>query len=65
MHINFDPAGDRLRFILKDRPVASGDEVRPGFHFYYDDRGEVVGFDIEEAAGRIDDPRQVEFTLED
>ncbi len=65
MHILFDPAEDRLRFIFKDCPVSSGNEVHPGVHFYYDDRGEVVGFDIDEATSRVDDPRQAEFQLED
>lgn len=62
MDINYDPEEDRLRFIFRDVPVADGRELAPGFHFYTDATGRVVGFEIDEASTRVDEPAQVEFT---
>jgi uncharacterized protein YuzE len=63
MTINYDPEEDRLRIVLVDAPVSSGDEPKPGFHFYYDIKGRVVGFDIDSASRHVDDPRTIEVSF--
>ena len=57
------PGEDMLHIVLIDEPVSSALEPMPGFHFCYDMQGWVVGFDVEEASERIDDPRTIEVSF--
>ena len=65
MIFHYDSEDDRLRVVFTDRPVASGDEPVPDFHFYYDADGKVVGFDIDEASRHVADRRRMEFSSDD
>jgi uncharacterized protein YuzE len=65
MTIEYDKTDDRLRIILRDAPVAHGDEPRPDFHFYYDAAGEVVALDIDNATEHVDTPAEMTFRIED
>lgn len=62
MKITYDPDTDTLTVVLKDAIVAESDEEKPGVIMDFDDKGDIVGFEILDASSRVTDPRHVEFT---
>ena len=62
MKITYDPDTDTLTVVLKDAIVAESDEEKPGMIMDFDDKGDIVGFEILDASSRVTDPRHVEFT---
>ena len=62
MKITYDPDTDTLTVVLKDAIVAESDEEKPGVIMDFDDKGDIVCFEILDASSRVTDPRHVEFT---
>ena len=62
MKITYDPDTDTLTVVLKDAIVAESDEEKPGVIMDFDDKGDIVGFELLDASSRVTDPRHVEFT---
>jgi len=63
MRVIFDPKTDTMTVILKETPVAESDEDKPGIILDYDERGDIVSFEVLDATRRITHPRSVEFQL--
>jgi uncharacterized protein YuzE len=64
MKITYDPEVDVLRIILSNVPIEESDEEKSGVIFDYDQYGNVVGLEIIDASKRIDNPRQVEYSID-
>lgn len=47
---------DSLYIDLAERPSASSEEIRPGIVLDLDERGDLVGIDIDHASSRLDLP---------
>ncbi len=54
MKLNYFPETDSLYIELAERPGADAEEVRPGIVLDLDERGAVVGIDIEKASQLLD-----------
>jgi uncharacterized protein YuzE len=54
MKLNYFPETDSLYIELAERPGADAEEVRPGIVLDLDERGAVVGIDIERASQLLD-----------
>lgn len=54
MKLNYFPETDSLYIELAERPGADAEEVRPGIVLDLDERGAVVGIDIERASKLLD-----------
>lgn len=63
MKIIYDPEVDVLRIRLTDAAIEESDEETPGVILDFDERGEVVGFEILNASTRVQNPRSVEWAL--
>ena len=63
MKITYDPDVDVLRIVFSNAPVAESDEDKPGVILDYDEGGNVVGLEILDASGRIENPRSVEYVV--
>ena len=60
MKVTYDSETDTLRVVLKDSPITESDEEKPGVIIDFDDRGDVVGFEILDASERVGNPRHME-----
>ena len=64
MKVNYDPITDTLTFLLKENAaVVESDEEKPGVVLDYDERGDVVSFEILDASRRVTETRKVEFQI--
>ncbi len=54
MRLDYFPETDSLYIELAERPGADAEEVRPGIVLDLDERGAVVGIDIEKASQLLD-----------
>jgi uncharacterized protein YuzE len=63
MKITYDPGVDVLRITLSSMPIEESDEEQPGVIFDYDEDGNIVGLEILEASKRMDNPRCVEYSI--
>lgn len=63
MKITYDPEVDILRIIFSSAAVEQSDEDKPGVILDYDEAGNVVGLEILDASGRIEDPMSVEYAV--
>lgn len=63
MKITYDPEVDILRIIFSNVPIEESDEEKPGVIFDYDQSGNVVGLEIIDASQRMDNPRYVEYSI--
>lgn len=54
MKLNYFPETDSLYIELAERPGADAEEVRPGIVLDLDERGAVIGIDIERASKLLD-----------
>jgi len=62
MKVSYDEKTDTLSVILKDNtPVAESDEDKPGVILDYDDAGNLVSLEIQDASRRVTEARKVEF----
>lgn len=53
MKLHYDAATDSLYIDLADRPSVDSEEVADGIVLDFDDDGQVVGIDIEDASQRV------------
>jgi uncharacterized protein YuzE len=53
MKVIYDPEVDVLSVLLSDAPVAESDQDKPGVILDYDDRGNMVGFEMLDASKRM------------
>ena len=63
MKITYDPDVDVLRIIFSSTPVEESDEDKPGVIRDYDKAGNVVGLEILDASGCIENPRSLEYAV--
>lgn len=63
MKITYDPEVDVLRIIFSNVPIEESDEEKPGVIFDYDGYGNIVGLEILDASKRMDNPRSVEYSI--
>ena len=54
MKLNYHPDTDSLYIDLSERPSAESREISEGIVLDYDDRGQLVGIDIDNASKRVD-----------
>ncbi len=65
MKITYDPEVDVIRIILSDTPIEESDEEKPGVIIDYDKDGNLVGLEILDASKRVENPRAIEYAVED
>ncbi len=63
MKITYEPDVDVLRIIFSNVPVEESDEDKPGVILDYDNVGNIVGLEILDASGRMENPRSVEYAV--
>lgn len=54
MRLSYDPATDSLYIHLVDRPSADSNEVAEGVVLDFDERGGIVGIDVQHASKHVD-----------
>ena len=54
MTFHYYPESDSLYIDLSERPSVESEEVAPGVVLDFDDKGKVVGIDIEDASKVVD-----------
>ena len=59
MKLNYFPETDSLYIDLSERPSAESREISEGVVLDYDDRGNLVGIDIDNASKKVDLKRLV------
>ncbi|WP_407888310.1 DUF2283 domain-containing protein [Scytonema sp. NUACC26] len=65
MKITYAPEVDILRIIWSNMPIEESDEEKPGVIFDYDQSGNLVGLEIIDASKRMDNPRNVEYSIDE
>lgn len=63
MKVTYDPEVDVLRILLSNAPIEESDEEKPGLILDYDKDGNVVGLEILDASQRVDDAREIQFSV--
>ena len=53
MKVHFDEKSDAVYFRLDDSRIAESEEVKPGFILDYNEKNEIVGFEILHVASRV------------
>ncbi len=54
MVVRYEPQTDMLYIELADKPSAESEEVAPGIVLDFDEHGNLVGIEIEDASQRVD-----------
>ena len=54
MRLSYDPATDSLYIHLIDRPSADSNEVAEGVVLDFDEKGGIVGIDVQHASKHVD-----------
>jgi len=63
MKVTYDPDVDVLRIVFSSAPIEESDEDKPGVILDYDADGNIVGLEILDASGRVEDPKSVEYVV--
>ncbi len=65
MKVHFDEQSDAVYFRLDDSRIAESEEVKPGLILDYNEKNEVVGFEILHVASRVPaaNLRQLQFEI--
>lgn len=65
MRLHYDEQADALYLRLDDSPVLESEEVEPGVVLDFNDRGQVVGFELLRVKERVPhvNPRQLQFEV--
>ncbi|MBK1642254.1 hypothetical protein CKO12_10265 [Chromatium okenii] len=63
MKVSYDPDVDVLRIIFRDALIVESDEDKPGVILDYDQDGNVVGMEVLNASQRVDNPRDMIYTV--
>ncbi len=65
MKITYDSEVDVLRLLFTHTPIEESDEDKPGVIIDYDAVGNIVGLEILDASQRMENPRSVEYAVND
>jgi uncharacterized protein YuzE len=65
MKIIYDRQGDVLRILLSNAPIERTDARCPGVLLDFDQDGELVGMEVQEASRRMQSPCQIDFVETD
>ena len=65
MKVHFDGQSDAVYFRLDDSKIVESEEVKPGFILDYNEKNEIVGFEILRVASRVpaSNLRQLQFEV--
>ncbi len=65
MKVHFDERSDAVYFRLDDSRIVESEEVKPGLILDYNEKNEVVGFEILHVAARVPaaNLRQLQFEV--
>jgi uncharacterized protein YuzE len=63
MKVKYDQEVDVLRIRFSSAPVEESEEEKPGIILDYDRNGNIVGIEILNASGRMEDPRSMEYAV--
>lgn len=65
MKVHFDEQSDAVYFRLDDSRIVESEEVKPGFIVDYNEKNEIVGFEILRVATRVAaaNLRQLQFAV--
>jgi uncharacterized protein YuzE len=63
MKVTYDPEVDVLRIVFRNAPIEESDEDKPGVILDYDKDGNVVGLEVLNASGRVENPRGVDYAV--
>ncbi len=64
MKVTYDPEVDVLRILFRDAPIDESDEDKPGIILDYDKDGNIVGLEVHNASKRVENPRGIEYAME-
>ncbi len=65
MKVTYDPETDIVRVLFSKAAIEESDEDKPGVILDYDKDGNIVGLEILDASKRMDNPRSLEYAVED
>lgn len=65
MKIRYDAEVDVLSIVLNDSKIEESDEEKPGLILDYDGNGNIVGVEILDASKRIENPRALDYAVND
>jgi uncharacterized protein YuzE len=64
MRVSYDTKTDTLSMILKEgATISESAEEKPGVILDYDERGDLVSFEILDASRRVTEARKIEFQI--
>ena len=65
MKVHFDEQGDAVYFQLDDSTIVESEEVKPGLILDYNEKNQIVGFEILHVASRVpvSNLRQLQFEI--
>lgn len=63
MKIRYDAEVDVLSIVFNDSKIEESDEERPGLILDYDRNGNIVGVEILNASKRIENPRALDYAV--
>ena len=65
MKITYDPETDILRILFSQSVIEESDEEKPGMILDYGPEGNIVGMEILDASRRMENPRAIEYAIEE
>jgi len=63
MKISYDSDVDVLRILFRDTPIEYSEDVVDGFTLDYDADDHIVGLEMLDASGLVDDPASIAFAV--
>lgn len=63
MKVTYREEVDVLLVVLSNEKTYESDEVSPGVILDYNEKGEIIGFEILDASMRVEDPRLMTFDV--
>ena len=63
MKVTYSPDVDVLRILFSEAEIEESDEDKPGVILDYDAEGRIVGLEILDASGHVENPRAVEYAV--
>ena len=63
MKVTYDPEVDVLRILFKNVPIEESDQDKPGVILDYDKDGNIVGMEVLNASLRVENPRAVDYAM--
>ena len=63
MRVTYDPEADTVVISLRESAIEESDEVGPGVIADFDSAGDVVRFEVLDAARVVKNPREMRFVI--